>query len=490
MTANREIRRRLTAVVAVGALALVATVTPATAQEAFEADVSCRWGARDCSRPARDLVAQFNRLRDHGDLIGFGMGRAPDVSNANHWQGVQRLATQRGRYLAVSRNGANVSFVIVRMASRDRSGERYRSNHIGPTSADTPPPATDRVVTVVAYDRLDAGFNHSGGMQSVGDFLAVGLEDDERSRVVFWTVSDVRHPSRVGALRHETGVDGAGTISLAKLRGGRHLLIVGGTDANTLDFYLSRAGTGLANPRFDHTATWTEDELVGGDSEFGNYQNLNLVASSDGRLYLIGTHFSGIFGGRRDVADLFVLERNPRSPRIRKLASRHLYCAVPGGNQHCDLDAAGGVYVTPTGGLLLYGTERNNDGQNGSVKAEEFRPAPHRPSCENISDSWVELYDDTGFDGDRGVMIDYHDRRLRNYENYDLVEGFEDKASAARWCLPSGRRYRLYQHKRPCRGRTIDLIGTDTPASDREFGDGSGVVRRFNDAVSCSRWIR
>jgi CARDB len=101
----------------------------------------------------------------------------------------------------------------------------------------------------------------------------------------------------------------------------------------------------------------------------------------------------------------------------------------------------------------------------------------------------VELYDDTGFDGDRGVMIDYVDRGLRDYENYDRVEGFEDKSSAARWCLPSGVRYRLFRHKGGCRGRSIDLIGTGFPASDPRFGDNSGVVRRFNDEVSCSRWI-
>jgi len=57
--------------------------------------------------------------------------------------------------------------------------------------------------------------------------------------------------------------------------------------------------------------------------------------------------------------------------------------------------------VTPSGGLLLYGTEHDNDGPGGSVKAEEFRPAPHRSSCTDINDAWVELYDDTGFDGDR-----------------------------------------------------------------------------------------
>ena len=479
------LRRCLGAALVACALGLVMGPSPAAAQSGFAADPSCRWGARDCNPPARNLLSEFRRLRDHGDLLGFRMGPAPDVSMNKHWQGVQRLTPQQGRYLAVSRSGRNVSFVVVAMSSRDGSGERFRSNRIAASSAQRRPPAGDRVVRVV---RSDPGFDHSGGIQSVGQFLAVGLEEGSRSRVAFWDLADPRNPRRVGTLAHATGVKGAGTVSIARLLGGRYLLIVGGENANTLDFYLSRAGTGLSNPRFDHVATWKERQLVGGDSEFGNYQNLGLVADAGGTLYLIGTHRNAAGGRGKDFADLFRLERTPRSPRIRKLASRHLYCGFPGGAQ-CNLDAAGGLYVTPSGGLLLYGTEHDNDGPLGSVKAEEFRPAPHRSSCTSINDAWVELYDDTGFDGDRSVMIDYVDRGLRNYGNYDRVEGFEDKASAARWCLPAGSRYRLYQHKGGCRGRAVDLIGSGTPASDRRFGDRSGIVRRFNDEVSCSRWI-
>jgi hypothetical protein len=404
---------------------------------------------------------------------------------SKHWQGVQRLTADQGRYLAVSRSGRNVSFVVVALPSRNSSRERLRSNRVGSRSARRSPPASDRVVKVV---RSDSGFDHSGGIQSVGQFLAVGLEEGSRSRVVFWDLADPRNPRRTGTLPHATGVKGAGTVSIARLRDGRYLLIVGGANANTLDFYLSRAGGALTSPRFAHVATWRERQLVGGDSEFGNYQNLGLVAGAGGTLYLIGTHRNRAGGRGNDFADLFRLERTPRSPRIRKIASRHLYCGFPGGDQ-CNLDAAGGVYVSPSGGLLLYGTEHDNDGPGGTVKAEEFRPAPHRSSCTSINDAWVELYDDTGFDGDRSVMIDFLDRGLRNYLNYDLVEGFEDKSSAARWCLPSGWRYRLFRHKGNCRGRTVDLVGSGVPASDRRFGDNAGVVRRFNDEVSCSLWI-
>jgi hypothetical protein len=485
MEARWLIPRRLSRALVAVALGLGMVASSAAAQSSFSADVSCRWGARECNPPARGLAAQFRALRDHGDLLGFRMGAAPDVNMSKHWQGVQRLTPGQGRFLAISRSGKSVSFVVVSMASRDGSGERYRSNRIASHSAAKRPPASDRVVTVVSSD---PGFDHSGGIQSVGSFLAVGLEEGSHSRVAFWYVADPQHPRRVGTLSHATGLEGAGTVSIARLRDGRYLLIVGGTNANTLDFYVSRGGTSLQTPRFDHTATWKESQLVGGDREFGNYQNLGLVADAGGRLFLIGTHRNEAGGFGKDFADLFRLEGSPHSPRIRKVASRHLFCGFPGGAQ-CDLDAAGGVYVTPSGRLLLYGTEHDNDGPGGSVKAEEFRPAPHRASCTDINDAWVELYDDTGFDGDRSVMIDFLDRGLRNYENYDFVEGFEDKTSAARWCLPSGWRHRLFRDKGGCGGRTVDLMGTGRPESDPKFGDNSGLVRKFNDEVSCSRWL-
>ena len=153
------------------------------------------------------------------------------------------------------------------MASRNGSGERFRSNRIAARSAQRRPPAGDRVVKVV---RSDAGFDHSGGIQSAGQFLG------GRPRGGLALACRVLGPRgstaiRAGSARcaDATGVKGAGTVSIAKLRDGRYLLIVGGENANTLDFYLSRAGTGLTNPRFDHVSTWKEKQLVGGDSEFG-----------------------------------------------------------------------------------------------------------------------------------------------------------------------------------------------------------------------------
>jgi hypothetical protein len=474
----------LAAVVACGVLSTSGQARPLQLPPLL-GDTGCRWGAAACNPAVRGLEAQFPTLRDHGDLLGFRMDGAADVDMDHHWQGIQRLMPGAGRYAVVSRSGRGISFVVVRLGSRGADGERLRSNRIGPRSSAVAPPAADGIV---AWRASDTGFDHSGGVQTVGRYLAVGLEEGARSRVVFWNLSTPASPRRVGAVEHATGVKGAGTVSLARLRGGRYLLIVGGTDAQILDFYVSRTSS-LVPPRFDFATRWRAGQLrtrIPPDRTFGAYQSLSLVADTSGRLYLVGTNRSGSEG---DFVDLFLLDNSGNTVAITKLAKRRVYCRDPAGVRQCDLRAAGGVHVTPSRRLLVYATEHANNGPLDTVKAVELRTVPHRDTCSAVGQAWVELYDDSGFDGDRSVMLDYADRALRPTTNYDDVEGFEDKTSAAWWCLPRGWRHRLYADKSPCGGRTVDLVGTGVPQSDPNLDDSSGPVRGFGDEVSCSAWI-
>lgn len=495
----RPMPYRRTLAIAAGALALAPAAasadTPTLAP--LTGDSACAYGSQACNPAVPNIVEQFRSLRDHGDPLGFHLGRAPDVSLTKHWQGVQRLAAGDANHLVVSRSGKGTGFAIVKMGSRDSGGERFRSNRLGARAATTLPPSSDKVILTRPSP---AGKDHAGGIQTIGSYLAIGFEGDAGSEVQFWSVADPANPTRRGVLPHTTGTKGAGTVSIARLRDGRYLMIVGGTNANVLDFYLTPSGSASpVSAVWSHVATWRESELrseIRGDREFGNYQNLNLLVDRTGAVFLLGTHKDSV--RNTDWADLFQVTTAGGRPRITKVAKRHLYCDIPAarvgsityGGRQCDFDAAGGAYVSPTGRLLLYGTEHDNDGFGGTTKAMEFRGTPHRTSCTNIRDAWVELYDDSGYDGDRSVMIDYADRAERDYENYDHVEGFEDKASAGMWCLPRGWRYRLYEHKKSCRGKTVDLVGTGTPQRDPNFADKRGDVRRFGDKVSCSRWVR
>jgi hypothetical protein len=469
---------------------------------ALEGFTPCPWNSPDCNACVFDATSSINRLRDHGDILGFHMGPAPDVSSGNHWQGVQRLMNAGASYLVVSRSigvEADVSFVVVEMGSRNATGLRFRSNRLD-RDWDfwyTPPPENDAVVHV---EPAQGGFSHAGGVQLSGHYLAVPFEkyfvEPGRSKVVIYDLTDPLSPTPLpNEIDHTRLSTEAGTASLARVADGRFLLIIGRGNANILDFYVSET-TDLATTTFSPFDTWSESELESeiGDFEFGNYQNLNLLSQCDGTLFLVGTHNDLGTGGGEDWIDLYRLDNatdDSDDVVITKVAKRHLYCGYRG-ERHCNFDAAGGIYIDPGQQLYVYGTEHDNDGPISedrdclntaecSVKFEEFRPVPHSPFCPRIQDAWVELYDDTGFDGDRGLMIDFVDRDLKDYTNYDLVENFEDKASAVRWCIPPGSSYVLWEHKDPCGGVRNTLPGAGTMLESSDLGD-------FGDDVSCSVW--
>ena len=468
---------------------------------------NCAWGSPDCNPCVPDVLGSMARLRSHGDILGFRMNGAADVTVGHHWQGVQRLMSGGGRYLAISRSvsgGEDVSFVIVEMASRNALGQRFRSNRLDPDLANfaTPPPAEDRIIVEVPRD---PAFKHAGGVQALGNVLAVPVErgaclnpltciptDPGASKVVFYDVTNPLTPVPLGnEVDHSALADEAGAAFLARLADQRVLLGIGRADSNILDFYVS-SGPDLATAGFTLFDTWHEGELTGGDSEFGNYQSINLVTQCDGALFLVGTHENTATQTGQDFADTFRLTNGPGDAvAIEKVAANHLVCGNRGVN-HCNLDAAGGVYVDPAGELYVYGTEHDNDGPlpgvfpcSGaacSVKFEEFRPVPHA-ACDAVSESWVELYDDNTF-RDRSLMIDFRDRFLEDYSNYDRAEGFEDKGSSVRWCLPAGVTYRLWEDKEPCGGDHLDLVGNGTLQSIANLDDVS-----FGDDASCSEWL-
>src|SRR5262249_43550313 len=123
-------------VVSMFALQVAATAAAAAVAPPIAAWAPCPWGSAGCNVCGADAVDSLNRLREHGDAMGFQMNGAPDVIFDKHWQGVQRLMGGAGRHLAISRSlqdeNINVSFVIVEMASRNGAGLRFRSNRLDP----------------------------------------------------------------------------------------------------------------------------------------------------------------------------------------------------------------------------------------------------------------------------------------------------------------------------------------------------------------------
>ena len=435
--------------------------------------VSTEWGAAEVNRCIPDVHRGLSAIRTHGDRLGFHPGPTRDVSRfGGHWQGVQRLPADGGRFLAVSRSGNGIGFVVVKMESRSPDGGRFRSNRLEPARqrSQTPPPSTDRVVAEIPGE---PGFHHAGGMQVIGSVLVVPYEDHRTaSRVVLYDVRDPQRPVRLHVLDHSgvrppSNPGQASAAGIVKLADGRYLLVVGVHSSKVLDFYVSTT-TSLHDPSLRFVWFHTrKGGLVGG------FQSLNFVTQCDGTLFLVGTHNTSLpppqlgqdhfHWYRVGVADGVV--------QLEEAGERHAFC------HGCSFAAGAAVYVDRNGLPYLYAVEHEDGGPQRSVRLEEFRQLP--PQATRIADGWVELFEDSEFSG-HGLVLDYADRTVGGHDRLE-AGGFARKASAARWSLPAGWRVRLYERSAPCGGRHLDLRGTGEHA---DFG-----AADLNDAVSCAVWM-
>ena len=137
---------------------------------------SAAW-AKNEMRFLPDVITQFNDLSVRPDPFGFFRGSSPDPELCKHYQGMVRVEAADGTpYFIVTRSGvvpdegiAGVicfgsddpgNLLIVRLGSRDKNGERLRSNrlHRDRDISDTAPPSEDTVVNFFTYDGSAPGF--------------------------------------------------------------------------------------------------------------------------------------------------------------------------------------------------------------------------------------------------------------------------------------------------------------------------------------------
>jgi len=504
----------------------------------LKGDTSCTSDSPDCNQCVRgSIVEAFNRLRSHGDILAFHLGDYPEPEWDNwwqfhrHWQGVQRIPTGGGQYMVATRDDIDgwawiqpgwAGFAVVKMASRNDDGLRYRSNRLMPALPFewTAPPYEDRIQTMKPVSYED---KHIGGPQAMGDIL---ITDSEHA-IYLYDMSDPEHPRRIGPydpgriddsgpilVRPEYGVS---AVAIAKLRDGRFLIVVTGGGAKALDFYVSEEADILsAYSNFDR---WERYEVTGDAGlryHWDNYQSANLVTECDtGDLYLVAAanldETSNVcppdvpcYPDGEDWASLYRIDmKDPNNVALHKVAEFHAYCTFEPwgqpamcevdpayclrGPRQCNFDAAAGAYVDHRGQLIIYATEHDNQAPShesaGSIRMMEFRPVPHGP-CEAIEDAWIELFEHEHFAG-QGRMIDYRDRNLENYAEYHQVglEYFGDQASSARWCIPDGWGYRLYEHSN-YEGETLLIVGIGEYRQLPDLADFD-----FGDRISSSAWV-
>ncbi len=382
-----------------------------------------------------NVADQFNALTVRPDAMGFYRGDSPDPTSCKHYQGIVRLDAADGTpYFYVTRSG-NIppipsapdalacgevigsddpgNLLVVRMDSRDKFGERLRSNRIHRVlyQTRTPPDTQDRVVTHFTFDGTGEwpSYGHPGSMQAVGDMVAMALEAPydaslPETAVLFFDASNREAPRVTSVFPLDVGVL-AGLVGLTPLPDGRYLMVVTGGKNDMLWFYESDptrldGSTDLADPELGWTMvdTWSEAE-DGADlgADWPNdggaaHQTLNFLreGGADGPLYLAGAR--GKIGFGEDWLDLYRVDRVDGQIKLIHVSSGHK-------NSHPALDpsvispelntasfAAGSTfYVSRSGELIFYATEHDNDGPFpgeipgtpcgpcGSVKMGEWR---------------------------------------------------------------------------------------------------------------------
>ena len=414
-----------------------------------------------------------------------------DLGWQNHFQGIMRLRC--GPYAVVSGGDCHETMAhlfVVKLATRKERG-------LGPWGTNCPfgdPLAEDTIALAIG---IDADMWHAGGMDFLGDILAVPVErsNPKRSRVVFFDMHDGEHPKRID-LSQEIVRDGikAGAVALTKLPSGRFLCAVW---SQQLDFYVSST-TSFADGFCGTPTTWNKSQVrtTGAvDRTFESYQTINFIRQSDGALYLAGTRNTGLAASHAsgtDVLHLFHVDITEDSspqgiaaPVITKVAAHSYESRHSQGN----MDGGAGVYVSEDGRLLVYSAFhfRLGPGRSRQLRLTEFRPHAEEvtPHVRTVKRGWVELFEDPYFEGRFFSIRGERDSWITDYKQL-LVQscrrGFAKKVSSVRFQLPSGSRYVLFA-KEDFKKPIVALVGTGRLEEIPDFNE----VLKGNSIVNVAR---
>ncbi len=285
----------------------------------------------------RNVRSSFERQSHDARVIEFAMD-GWSVPSGGHLQGIQRTDIGGKEYFIISGSSDDAAYFIV----------------VGRTS---------RGYSIVQRNIIcGEPCRHAGGIQLIGNYLAVGVEDNlerDRSRVHFFHIANPEEPiadpivtiQREGPEKLAT----AGAVAVAK-RARDYLLIVGSWDSDTLDFYRSNGVTlGESGCKFTYWQTWSKNDARKDnwcDDVWGSYQNLNLISDIHDRLFLVGYYCNA---DNEDYIDLYSLDLNkPSSEMIRKESSKIAKC-----KQGASFKYGGGAYIKDEDSLVSYACERN-----------------------------------------------------------------------------------------------------------------------------------
>lgn len=284
---------------------------------------------------------------------GFGLN--------NHVQSIVRLRAAPTVVVSGSNVADGIGELFVAELPSRTGQDRWGSN----LAAGEPAP-DDALALRIA---VDADLWHAGGMSTLGNLLAVGIEGNG-SVVDFYDVTDPMEPVRLD-VRIERD-QGSAAVALARLEDDRIVAIV--RDGTTLDFYLSKSGD--IEDGFETGFERWDNDGPGFDG-INNLQNHHLLQQCDGRLFLLTANNSALvaptFPGDDDVY-LFEVLNVAGTPDLVPVLSKNLSCD---GGSNCNFDAGSSAYVTDDRELLYYGVRHFRDVESSDtlLRMAEFAAA-------------------------------------------------------------------------------------------------------------------
>jgi hypothetical protein len=329
-------------------------------------------------------------------------------------------------------------------------------------------------------------------MQLVGKMLAIALESPgdpslTPSKIMFFDVSNPEAPVFKSQYTPINGAGqaraSAGTVAITPLPGGRYLMMTTGAKNSTWYFYRSRLTNPINTDLSSPYLSWDYVGSIPGPSNIEDaHQTIQFLRQGniDGPLFLAGARGHPIWGDR-DRIDLYevICETKDCVPgeqiQLPVIVNSQGIYAQPntGGTRLANLAAASTFHVTPSGELLFYATEHDNDGPDGTVKAGEWRHTDmarggsplYLPTAlvngpyevyegqgvwvsgaarPPILKAWIELFHGIDFNSFSAV-VDFDDYSLDDFDNFFKLEyqyqtkfSHDNKARSLKWWAPDG----------------------------------------------------
>ncbi len=370
----------------------------------------------DSNGQLRNVELAFDDIGRRGTGYRSGFWWNGLMENRNDWwsncpwdaschnQGMTRLRTGvdgkgPANWLMFTRNEA-ANLYFVQLGSLNGSTGMFAQNA-------NPPPGNNLIVarkdTMYDAQAGTGSYEHAGGIQAIGHYVMVGVENNGGSSGSYLRLWDVANPTmaayRGGEWRSDVqaaaiGMTKIGTRATPSIDGtipvDRWMMAIAGAGSRSVVFQtkLATTGTSLGDGMtgWSPPTTWTVKNCttysLGGapyevceadaarpglSKAFRSYQGLNLltevsVNGQPGRVFLLGT----VKEGNTDLAELFEVSSWDFGTRPSTCPSTQTYClekvrsltlSCDGG---CNFDGAAGAFLdADRDRLVLYGQEHD-----------------------------------------------------------------------------------------------------------------------------------